>query len=159
MKIIQGDLLTLAESGYFDAIVQGCNCFCTMGSGIAAQIKQRYPTAYAADCTTVSGDIGKLGSYTVAPNAITGSTFVIFNAYTQFDFNRNGSKRDVFEYASFELILRKLSTKFPGIRWGFPEIGMGLAGGDRNVIYGMLEQFSTTVSSQGGTVTIVQYKP
>ena len=39
MKIIQGDLLQLAKQGDFDVIIQGCNCFCTMGAGIAKSIK------------------------------------------------------------------------------------------------------------------------
>jgi len=29
-------------------IVHGCNCFCTMGAGIAKTIKELYPSAYLA---------------------------------------------------------------------------------------------------------------
>ena len=31
MKTIEGNLISLAKAGQFDVIVQGCNCFCTMG--------------------------------------------------------------------------------------------------------------------------------
>ena len=41
MKIIKGDLIKLALQGEFDVIVHGCNCFCTMGAGIAKSIKPR----------------------------------------------------------------------------------------------------------------------
>lgn len=31
MKYILGDLIKMADTGDFDIIVQGCNCFNTMG--------------------------------------------------------------------------------------------------------------------------------
>ena len=43
---IKGDLIKLAQAGEFDVIVQGCNCFNTMGSGLAKQIKAEIPEAY-----------------------------------------------------------------------------------------------------------------
>jgi O-acetyl-ADP-ribose deacetylase (regulator of RNase III) len=43
---ICGDLIRLAILGNFDVIVHGCNCFKTMGGGIAAQIKRVFPKAY-----------------------------------------------------------------------------------------------------------------
>jgi O-acetyl-ADP-ribose deacetylase (regulator of RNase III) len=41
MKTVTGDLLALALCGEFDVIVQGCNCFCQMGAGIALSITQK----------------------------------------------------------------------------------------------------------------------
>ena len=35
MKIIKGNLISLALAGEFEVIIHGCNCFCTMGAGIA----------------------------------------------------------------------------------------------------------------------------
>jgi O-acetyl-ADP-ribose deacetylase (regulator of RNase III) len=35
---IEGDLIKLATQGTFDVITHGCNCFCTMGAGIAPQM-------------------------------------------------------------------------------------------------------------------------
>ena len=35
IKYIKGDLIKLAQKGKFDIIAHGCNCFCTMGAGIA----------------------------------------------------------------------------------------------------------------------------
>ena len=43
---IKGDLIKLAIKGDFDVIIHGCNCFCTMGAGIAKSIKTAFPEAY-----------------------------------------------------------------------------------------------------------------
>jgi O-acetyl-ADP-ribose deacetylase (regulator of RNase III) len=152
MKTIKGDLLTLAEQGEFDIIVQGCNCFNTMGSGIARQIREQYPQAYTADCATLSGDYLKLGTFTWAAT----ESFILINAYTQYDFSRGS---DVFEYTSFKLILQKLAHEWPNSRYGFPKIGCGLAGGDEDRILAMLEDFAKTISRSGGTVTLVEFQP
>ena len=42
MKIIKGDLIALANQGHFEVITHGCNCFCTMGAGIAVPMKQNF---------------------------------------------------------------------------------------------------------------------
>jgi O-acetyl-ADP-ribose deacetylase (regulator of RNase III) len=60
MKTIEGDLITLAQSGTFDVIIHGCNCYCTMGAGIAKSIKKIFPAAYRADANSEKGDRDKL---------------------------------------------------------------------------------------------------
>jgi O-acetyl-ADP-ribose deacetylase (regulator of RNase III) len=157
LKHTKGDLLNLAEDGEFDIVVQGCNCFCTMGSGIARQIREHYPDAYASDLHTVAGDIDKLGNYSIGRSSYIKTKFAIVNAYTQFDFNRAGESNDLFEYSAFELILKKLAHKFGTANYGFPYIGMGLAGGDKTRIMAMLENFAEKISAQGGSVTLVEF--
>jgi O-acetyl-ADP-ribose deacetylase (regulator of RNase III) len=51
----------------FDVIAHCLTVFCTMGAGIAPQIKSKFPDAYIVDCQTIRGDINKLGtiSYTI----------------------------------------------------------------------------------------------
>jgi len=49
MKIIKGDIITLAEEGNFDIIVQGCNCFHTQASGLAGQLVKKYPQVLEVD--------------------------------------------------------------------------------------------------------------
>ena len=39
---IEGDLIKLAKQGTFDVITHGCNCFCTMGAGIAPQMADAF---------------------------------------------------------------------------------------------------------------------
>ncbi len=55
MKRLHGDLLEYAKNETFDVIIHGCNCFCTMGAGIAKGIKTQFPEAYRADQRTRKG--------------------------------------------------------------------------------------------------------
>jgi O-acetyl-ADP-ribose deacetylase (regulator of RNase III) len=116
MKVIFGNLLTLAEQGHFDTIVHGCNCLNAMGRGIALTIKNQFPEAYAADCTTVRGDRNKLGTYSYATVQRNGHTFTIVNAYTQYDYRPKTSGINA-DYQAIQSI-------------GMPLIGAGLAKGD-----------------------------
>jgi O-acetyl-ADP-ribose deacetylase (regulator of RNase III) len=154
LKHTKGNLLDLAEAGQFDIIVQGCNCFNTMGGGIAREIRERYPMAAAMDMETEPGDYTKLGNWTVGINDLTDRRFLIINAYTQYNMSRG---TDVFEYIAFQLILQKLIHVYGDKRIGFPYIGMGLAGGDKETIMAMLEDFAQGVSAAGGSVTLVEF--
>ncbi len=158
LYMTQGDLLTLAERGKFDIIVHGCNCQNTMGSGIAKQIKDRYPEAYEADTKFIKDNrpYNKLGDYSVAHCHTASTSFYIVNAYTQFHYLPRGV--DHFEYASFAVILQKLHHYYGNYDFGFPYIGMGLAGGDPDRIFSMLEEFAKLVEAKGGTATVVEYK-
>ena len=151
LQYARGDLLQMARDGKFDIVVQGCNCFKTMKSGIAKQIAKEHPGAVDADNETEFGDYNKLGNYTISNENY---QFHIVNAYTQFDVSKGG---DVFEYDAFKLILNKLAYKFPLARFGFPLIGMGLARGKPAIIVEMLCEFSTKIEKFGGTVTIVEF--
>jgi O-acetyl-ADP-ribose deacetylase (regulator of RNase III) len=148
-----GNLIDLAEAGQYNVIVQGCNCYNTMGSGIAKEIRKRYSNAAFVDYQTKAGDYLKLGNFTICNTG----KFSIINAYTQFGFNRNETSADLFEYTAFALILQKLVYMFPGCNFGFPYIGCGLAGGDETVIVSMLEKFADDVEKTDGTVTLVRY--
>lgn len=156
MNVVKGDLIQLAVAGQFDIIVHGCNCFCTMGSGIARTVRDRFPAAYHADKQTERGDVNKLHTYTSAEVGDV-NKFVIINAYTQYRYNQTSERIDLFEYGSFESILDSLVSSFPGKRFGFPMIGMERAGGDKTRIVSMLEDFSNRIESTGGSVTLVEY--
>lgn len=153
LKRTSGDLCQLAENNVFDVIVQGCNCFNTFGSGLAKQVREQYPAAWEADKNTIKGHPGKLGTYTFAKNERADNThFYIVNAYTQYTYDRN---KDVFEYEKFQEILDKLSVdnRFgDNPRFGFPLIGCGLAGGNKDVIINMLEDFASK-----NNTTLVEY--
>ena len=86
MKEIKGNIIGLAKEGKFNVIVQGCNCFCRMGRGLAPQIKEHFPEAWYADNATIAGDITKLGNYTYATckNNV-GSTVDVINIYSQYN--------------------------------------------------------------------------
>jgi O-acetyl-ADP-ribose deacetylase (regulator of RNase III) len=160
LKHTKGNLIDLAEQGKFDVIVHGCNCQNTMGSGIAAEIRMRYPDAYEAD-TRMDKEYGveyrryKLGKFTTSPIAYGNREFTIVNAYTQINFLPRGV--DHFEYDSFSRILNKLLVYYGDKNIGFPYIGMGLAGGDKDRIIKMLEDFAEQVSMKNGSVTLVEF--
>jgi O-acetyl-ADP-ribose deacetylase (regulator of RNase III) len=154
LKHTKGNLLDLAEAGLFDVVVQGCNCFNTMGGGIAREIRERYPIAHAMDASTTRGDYNKLGNWTVGLNDLTDRKFIIINAYTQYNMSTG---EDVFEYTAFQLILEKLEHAYPTSHIGFPYIGMGLAGGDKDIIIPMLEIFAMNIARTGGSVTLVEF--
>ena len=154
---VTGNLIDMAEQGQFDVIVHGCNCLNTMGSGIALEIRTRYPKAYDADTLATEQwkqPIAKLGNFSTYATIGKGNPFIIVNAYTQVNFAPRGV--DHFEYESFYLILRKLRALGP-IKFGFPYIGMGLAGGDEIRIIKMLEDSADTVTKEGGSVTLVRF--
>lgn len=154
----KGNLLDMADNGDFDIIVQGCNCFNAMGAGLAPQIAKRYPMAEAVDSDTVKGSIQKLGNWTMAYSTNDNpdqKDFRIINAYTQYVTSQQGE--DVFEYAAFELILRKLAHQYGKQRYGLPYIGMGLAGGDKKRIMALIENFAKVISAKGGSVTLVEF--
>lgn len=68
-----------------EIIIHQANCFCTMGSGIAREIRLRYPRAYAVDKQTVKGAKSKLGQFTVAV-ADKDQDRTIINLYSQYNY-------------------------------------------------------------------------
>ena len=160
LKHAKGNLIDMAEEGLFDVIVHGCNCQHTMGSGIAKEIRARYPGVYTADYVAhrdAGFPMNLLGNYSLSTDTenIFEYKFVIVNAYTQLNYLPRGV--DHFEYDSFNLILRKLATIYRGKRFGFPYIGMGLAGGNGFRIQNMLQEFARRVEDTGGSVTLVEF--
>jgi len=148
IKYVDGDLLKMSDD--FDVIAQCANCFCTMGSGIAPQIKAKFPEAYTVDLATKKGDIAKLGtiSYT------TGTKPVVVNLYGMYNFTgRNVGKMDL-DYDALRSSLKLMKEKFSGKTFGLPKIGSLRAGGDWNVIERIIEE-----EMRGEYVTIVNYVP
>lgn len=151
MKIVNGNLVTLALDGKFDVIIHGCNCFNTMGAGIAKEIKSKFPEAYQIDCKTIKGDMSKLGNITYAdikrPNKYKINIKIsekkeinvgegynqlsIVNGYTQFSYY---GKKCLVDYDAVRKVFKKVKKLFADKRIGYPKIGAGLAGGDWSII-------------------------
>jgi len=154
-----GDLLELGYQMHFSKIMHGCNCHYAFGSGIAKQIKLRWPEAYAADLATAYGDRNKLGTRSEATVNSHCGRLVIHNVYTQFG---ESSGEDVFEYEAFGNYLEKEAMKLKKILTfdakgiGVPYIGAGLANGDWSRIYPLLVNFARDVSPYTA-VTLVKY--
>jgi ribA/ribD-fused uncharacterized protein len=150
IKYVDGDLIKLADEGRFDVIAHGCNCFCVMGAGIAPQIKNKYPEAYAVDCETTAGDVNKLGTITYTKN----TTPTVVNIYSQYDTKGRREGKIDLDYDALRSGMQAIKDNFSGKRIGMPKIGAGLAGGDWDVIEKIIidELF-------GEQITIVNYVP
>lgn len=127
MRIVNGDLINLALQGKFDVIIHGCNCFCSMGAGIAHSIQAQFPEAYAADLMTTKGDRNKLGYFSSATVLENGHNITIVNGYTQFQYS---GALTLVDYDAVENLFRRIKKEFSGKRIGYPRIGAGLAGGN-----------------------------
>ena len=109
-----------------------------MGAGIAKYIKQDFPEAFQADKKTKYADKQKLGTFSEAIVERNGHTFIVINAYTQFEWNGRG--KDLFEYDTFPQLLKSIKAKYGDKRIGLPLIGCGLAGGDEPRILNMINE-------------------
>ena len=137
MKVRKGDLIQLALRKEFDLIIHGCNCYCTMGAGIAKTIRDTFPEAYEVDCNTVRGDKEKLGTISHATLSVEDHELVVVNAYTQFNWHGSGVLVD---YLAVEQCMRAVRTLFATKKIGYPRIGAGLAGGDWPTIAKIIDE-------------------
>lgn len=122
-----------------DAIFHCCNCFNTMGSGVALAIRSAYPESYEADQKTKSGLRNKLGKFTVAECS---DGMLIYNLYGQYNYGSLGRMvnyeaiYEAIENAILDLKSRgKCSIAIPY------RMCCNQAGGDWGIIYAMLEKF------------------
>jgi hypothetical protein len=117
-KEIKGDLIELALKGEFDVIAHGCNCFCTMGAGIAVAMKNTFGCdRFELEKEEYKGNIDKLGTIQYRNRIVNTSTgqvsitsfapikfpsvyVTIVNAYTQYHYGKNHSdgKKNHFAY-------------------------------------------------------------
>ena len=137
LKNTKGDLLDFPEG--INIVCHCANCQCTMQSGIAKQIKERFPAAYKADLGTKKGDRSKLGTYT---RAKVGENQFIVNFYAQFEYGRD--KRN-FDYEAFIQCLEKFFDTISGQDFivGFPKfIGCDRAMGEWEIVENIIHVFS-----------------
>ena len=158
MRTIKGDLVKLAAKGDFNVIVHGCNCFNTMGGGIAAQIAKRFPEAARVDQLTALGARDKLGSASIA--MVRGDyedALMIVNAYTQYGYGRTGPNVDYDAIERvFSTVIYNIACMSDNIRIGIPMIGAGLAGGDWSRINKIIE-LELHGFNHPNLITLVEY--
>lgn len=156
MKIIKGDLISLALAGEFDVIAHGCNCMSTQASGIAKQMVANFQTnnhtLYPLENPLLKGHINKLGQIQFAERA---PGVIVVNMYTQYRYGRNytdGQYKPI-DYEALKLCCKKLNHIFAGQKVGLPWIGTGLAGGDKSIVEQIFKDTLTDVD-----LTIVEYE-
>lgn len=150
VKILKGDLLE-SDCQY---IAHGVNCQGAMNSGIAGQIRKKWPKVYDAymqrfaEYEFIRSDLlGQIQHVNVKDGDI---DKVVFNVFTQYSYGRDPSVR----YVNYAAVYRGLSevAKFVsdhGLdnRWhgyasvpiGIPWIGCGLANGEKSIVREILE--------------------
>jgi O-acetyl-ADP-ribose deacetylase (regulator of RNase III) len=124
-----------------DAWIHQANCFNTMGSGIAKEVKETYPEVYEADCRTIKGDIGKLGTFSFAK---TTDGKIGYNLYSQFNYGRDGKLYTNYEAMRHGLEKIREHVKInlkPNSKVGIPcRIGCVRGGGDWNEVLKIINE-------------------
>ncbi len=154
---MKGDLIELARDGRFDTIAHGCNCFHTMGSGIAPLMNNLTEgRLLKADKQTPYGNINKLGTVSYVSHEVNGKRIELFNLYTQYTYG-NGSKGEV--YVNWQSLYDSLGMMFDftvGEEIGIPLIGCGLAGGSRDDFIDVMHQLVTSRFQYPVNLTVVE---
>lgn len=146
VDIRYGDLIQSGLNNQVGAIVHGCNCMHVMKSGFAGQLVKQWPAVRDADLATKCGDRTKLGTTSVAQvKSQRHKPLLIFNAYTQYDFGRDG-----WIYVDYDAVydaLNSIDQQLEGQVIGMPWIGCGLANGRRDIVQDIVERIAN--SNQG----------
>ncbi len=166
-KEVEGDLVALALEGRFDVVAQGNNCFCVQGAGLAPQFVRAFGTdKFPMEDPVYKGNINKLGMIDYKtflmpiPKEMGGGDLgryelTVINCYTQYGFGSNhddGTPAPA-DYEAITLCMRKINKIFAGSHVGLPMIGCGLAGGDWEVVKGIIQK-----ELKDCQVTVVIYK-
>lgn len=138
---LKGDLL----DSNVDYICHQVNCRGRMGSGIAKQIRERFPEVYRVYSERYEDALRVLRT----PDLMLGSTDIVqipgtnryvVNMYSQRSYGYDGKRYT--SYKAFKYILQELKKDIPtDCTIGFPKgIGCGLGGGNWKTISTMIEE-------------------
>lgn len=128
-------------------IIHSCNCFHTMGAGIAKQIALKYPEALEADKRTPYGDIKKLGTFSVATvkNAPNNRIYNVFGQY------RYGRDKRYTSYDALAEALPKVAEQALEIeltKLGLPfNMGCKLGGGRWEIVKAIIDTAFSDLTS------------
>ena len=142
MKIIKGDIITMAEKGDFDVLVHGCNCFNNMNSGFAKRVSKSFPVASIIDSRTGYGKKHKLGNYSGCLVDLREFDYrnrkkiYIINAYIQYTLG-NGAQLD---YLALTKVFKKIKVDLKGFKIAFPLIGFGLSNYSNTKVFKIIEK-------------------
>lgn len=132
----KGSLLDV-KSG---VIVHGCNTHGVMGSGVAKQIKEKYPECYQVYKDRFYSDGLNLGENVIFRP--TDDLFIV-NAITQKHYGKTGEKfvsYDALDTCFKNLVLVMDSWDYPKMDIHIPQIGAGLGGGNWEIIEKIIEE-------------------
>jgi hypothetical protein len=142
IQYVEGDLVEMIKSGECDAAAHGCNCFHTMGAGIARALKDLTECdTLAADMETPYGDINKLGSFSIGYYTTAEKKIPIYNLYTQYTMASPGCVAVHWD-SVFEGLIKVVSAMRSGSTLAIPYIGCGLAGGEEQDFIDVVESLN-----------------
>lgn len=153
VKVVDGDLLS-TKAKY---ICHQVNCQGKMGSGVARQIRGKYPTVYRwykVKCSEGAREKERLG---VSKSPLLGQVQMVYkedypvgksdidsqavcNLFSQDQYGYNG--KQFTDYAAFEKCLLQLRKMIPvGETIAMPyKIGCGLGGGNWETVYNLIDK-------------------
>lgn len=142
IKLITGDLFTTKT----DIIVHGVNCKGVMGSGVAKQIKERFPSAYADYMHKYKNDGWNLGDTQYSRTECDQPRFIV-NCATQYNYGKDNEQYVNYEALSYSLanVIRFAAREKYSI--AMPKIGAGLGGGNWNIILNIIYKLSLAYSN------------
>lgn len=138
MKVVNADILDSDT----DVILHQVNCQGVMGSGIAKQIRYKYPNVYyyyKKMCNTHRNSVEMLGTnqYVYVESTVTHKQIAIVNMFAQYRYGYVGRHID---YEALKMCLREINKSCAGKRIAIPYfIGCGLGGGDWNIVHKIIE--------------------
>ena len=128
ISYVKGDLLGATQR----VLVHGCNNHGVMGSGVARQIREKWPNVY--EVYSLKHKVFGLELGDIIPvGTLDGK--IIVNAVTQDGFGRDGSR--YVDYDAIETCFRKINDRvdvWEVAEVAMPRIGAGLGGGDWSII-------------------------
>jgi O-acetyl-ADP-ribose deacetylase (regulator of RNase III) len=134
IKTINGNILNASEN----IAAQQCNTKFKMGAGLALQISKKYPNVYSAYKEYLNKNKNPLGTIL---NIEVNKNKIVSCLFAQDDYGR--SKKVYTNYRALEECLTKLNIYAINNKYSIAipyGIGCGLANGDWNIVYPMIER-------------------
>lgn len=146
---VKGDVLTNNKDvGKTVVVCHQVNCKGVMGSGLAKQVKEKFPevfVAYNKKCLAGDAHIGDVQFCPVIEKA----GYIVANCFGQYGYGRDKVHTN---YEAIEQCFRKIRERFGGAVIRIPfNMGCGLGGGNWDVVYSIIQ---TELVSKGCNVEI-----
>ena len=132
----EGDLL----GNTCAVICHQVNCKGVMGSGIAKQIKEKYPSVYDdyKQCLREFGSISMFGRTLFTPIDDSWKHYVA-SMFSQYEYGRDGKVYT--DYTALRLCLKQIRRKFMGQSIAIPyNLGCGRGGGNWNTVLQIIKE-------------------